>query len=201
VTSTELVRYDAMCRAIAVAYEVDEVKEIRDRAAALEHYARQAHNVEAERLCCEIRLRAERKAGELLRQMEKAKGAAGNQYTGPVERNDGSKTLSELGISRDQSSRWQKLAQVPAPQFEAALATAQRPTTASIINGAFPAKPKPVSPEALWVWGRLRDFERDGLLQEDPPTVLETMTDEMRRDVGELAPLVAEWLTQIAKGV
>jgi hypothetical protein len=37
--------------------------------------SRQAENVEAERRCCEIRLRAERKAGELLRQTEQAKGA------------------------------------------------------------------------------------------------------------------------------
>jgi hypothetical protein len=74
--ATELIRYDSMCQSIAAAYEVDEVKDIRDRAAALEHYARQAHNIEAERQCCEIRLRAERKAGQLLAAMDKAKGAA-----------------------------------------------------------------------------------------------------------------------------
>jgi hypothetical protein len=59
--SVSLLRYDAMCRAIEAAYKVDEVKDIRDQAIALETYARQAHNVEAERQACEIRLRAERK--------------------------------------------------------------------------------------------------------------------------------------------
>jgi hypothetical protein len=203
VAVTALVRYDAMCRAIGAAYEVDEVKDIRDRAAALEHYSRQAHNVEAERQCCEIRLRAERKAGQLLAKTEKAKGARG-QLSG----RDGSggrvlrppeseKTLADLGITKDQSSQWQRLAAVPEPQFEAALAGPGKPTTNGIIHAAFPPKPKPVSSEALWLWGRLRDFERDGLLAMHPSEVLTTMTAEMLDDVIVLAPQVAEWLKRI----
>jgi hypothetical protein len=72
---TKLVRYDAMCRAIEAAHKVDEVKDIRDKAAALEHYARQAMNTDAERQAWEIRLRAERKAGQLLKQMRKPANA------------------------------------------------------------------------------------------------------------------------------
>jgi hypothetical protein len=205
--ATALVRYDTMCQAIADAYRVDEVKEIRDRAAALEHYSRQAHNVEAERQCCEIRLRAERKAGELLRQTDKAKGTRG-QLSGSdssggrvVRPPENEKTLADFGITKDQSAQWQKLAAVPEPKFEAALAApGGKPTTAGIINVAFPKKPKPVAPEALWVWGRLLDFERDGLLDKDPVSVLETMTAEMREDVLELAPRVADWLQLIGEG-
>src|SRR5690242_3392381 len=147
-----------MCRAIAEAYEVDEVKDIRDKARAIEVYAQQARNVEAERRACEIRLRAERKCGALLRQMEKAKGAPGNQHTGPLERREGSKTLGELGISYDQSSRWQKLADIPDGEFEAALGAPEHPTTTGLI--AEPAGPMPVDDRALWLWGRLKDFER-----------------------------------------
>jgi hypothetical protein len=69
-----LARYDAMCQAIETAYKVDEVKEIRDQAIALETYARQAHNVEAERQACEIRLRAERNAGKLSAELERSSG-------------------------------------------------------------------------------------------------------------------------------
>src|SRR4051794_943317 len=61
----------------------DEVKDIRDKARAIEVYAQQALNVEAERQASQIRLRAERRCGQLLRQREKAKGAQGtgsNQY-------------------------------------------------------------------------------------------------------------------------
>jgi hypothetical protein len=102
-----LVKYDAMCRAIADAYDVDEVKDLRDKAKALEEYARQSKNVEAERECCEIRLRAERRWGELYRQSEKAKGArsqlAGSDASGPVisagPENDEVPTLESMGVS------------------------------------------------------------------------------------------------------
>jgi hypothetical protein len=73
--SLQLARYDEMCRAIDAAYKVDEAKDIRDQAIALETYARQAHNIEAERKACEIRLRAERKAGELSKKLATAPGA------------------------------------------------------------------------------------------------------------------------------
>ena len=77
-----LARYDAMCRAIDAAYEVDEVKEIRDQALAFEVYSRQAKNIDAERRAVAVRLRAERKAGELDKQREKAKGGQPYQATG-----------------------------------------------------------------------------------------------------------------------
>jgi hypothetical protein len=63
-----------MCRAISEAHTVDEVKDIRDKARAIEMYARQAQNTEAERKACEIRLRAERKCGQLTEDMATAPG-------------------------------------------------------------------------------------------------------------------------------
>jgi hypothetical protein len=187
----ELIRYDAMCRAIAEAFAIDEVKDIRDRAAALEHYARQAHNTEAERQCCEIRLRAERKAGQLLATREQPRG---NRYRGSQKT-----TLKDLGITKDQSSQWQQLGKVPDEQFETALAAEpSRPSAGKIIETVSPASPvEPVSTAALWLWGRLRDFRRDGLLAQNPLDLLATMTPEMREDVRLLAPAVAEWLLRL----
>ena len=185
--------YDAMCRAIDAAFEVDEVKDIRDKARAFEVYAKMAQNVEAESRACEIRLRSERKAGELLKQINRAsRGRPTETSSAP--------TLSDLGVSRDQSSQWQKLADVPEAQFEQALRDyIHKPSTAGIIAAATPPKVTPVSAEALWLRGRLLDFERDGLLGRAGADVLLTMTPEMADDVHRLAPRVATWLSQIGR--
>jgi hypothetical protein len=192
--ASKVVRYDAMCRAIAEAYRVDEVKDIRDKALALEMYARMADNTEAETQACEIRLRAERKAGQLLKEIEKAKGGRP-----PKNLSDGftsSKTLSDYGVTRQQSSDWQKLADVPDDDFEASL-TRHRPTTSGIIAASTPPKVAPVSTDALWLWGRLRDYERDLIYNRDPNEFLVTLREDMLDDVLRLAPLVAAWLNRV----
>lgn len=200
------VRYDAMCRAIDAAYEVDEVKEIRDQAIAFEVYARQARNTEAERRACEIRLRAERRTGELDKQREKARGAAEpGTNRGATRLNGGTgspPTLRDLGISKRQAHDWRKLADVPEEQFEAALADpTQMPTTAGIIRQHTEPNPEriAVSAQALWLWGRLKDFYREGFLERSAKDVLVTMTPEMLNDVHLLAPRVSAWLRQIGK--
>lgn len=70
----ELVKYDAMVNAIAICESVDEVKDIRDKAIALEVYAKQAKNFDAERKCATVRVRAERQVGVMLAGMEKDRG-------------------------------------------------------------------------------------------------------------------------------
>ncbi len=72
-------------------------------------------------------LRAERKAGQLLAVMEKATGTAGlgrpnlgaSGMRAPISN---APTLRDLGVSPDQSSKWQKLADIPQEQFEAGMA-------------------------------------------------------------------------------
>jgi hypothetical protein len=195
--TTTLVRYDAMCSAIAAAYAVDEVKDIRNKARAIETYARQAKNIEAERQACEIRLRAERKCGELLREREKATPRGSNQHKDVSRDATHPQPLADLGITRDQSSQWQKLAAVPPDLFEKELQS-ERPTTNGIIAAHAQPEPKDkVGPEALWLWGRLRDFERDGLLDLDPNEVVDGMLGHMQTTAKELAPRVAAWLGRI----
>lgn len=193
--ASQTIHYDEMCRAIAAAYEVDEVKQLMDQAAAIEVYARQSQNTEAERQACEIRLRATRRLGQLLAQREKAKPGPAPADTS--RRGSDPKPLAELGISHNQSARAQKLAAIPDPQFEQALKAPTKASTAGIIAAAAPPKINPVDDRALWLWGRLQDFERNGLLDADPNALIETMLPHMKTTTAEYVPRVMAWLGRI----
>jgi hypothetical protein len=199
---TQLVRYDAMCHAIAAAHAVDEVKDIRDKARAIEMYARQAQNTEAERQACEIRLRAERKCGQLTDEMVTAPGAR----TDLTSYHDDTKlaALTKAGISKVQASQWERLAAIPAEQFEADLTDPMwRPTTSGLLErqDARERGPLPVlkgDEDALWLWGTLIDCYERGLLQRDAHELMATpMHNHMRETLYELAPKIAEWLGRI----
>jgi hypothetical protein len=200
----KLVRYDAMCQAIAMAHSIDEVKEIHNQAVALEEYARQAMNLDAERKCAQIRIRAEREVGRRLKGMPKNRGARGNprgQGAKIVRSSETTtqKTLEEYGLTKDQSAEWQQLADVPEDIFERELTTQHGATAASIIHVHAPKiTPVPtVKREALWIWGTLCDFESVGMLGRNQSEVMATMTVGMREDTLRLAPLVIAWLAAI----
>jgi hypothetical protein len=131
--SGDLIKYNATKRALAEAHRVDEVKDIHDKAVALRTYAMQAKDRVLIDQAKEIRLRAERRAGELLRDMEKNKGAVPGK-TGrkgkPVL--DNTPKLSDLNINKSQSSRWQQLANLSNDTFEELVVRAQQTACASI---------------------------------------------------------------------
>ncbi len=68
----------------------------------------------------EIKVRAERRAGEMLREMEKAeqRRTAAKGRPKASTNGDASPTLKKLGVTRDQSSDWQRLTEIPEPEFE-----------------------------------------------------------------------------------
>jgi N6-adenosine-specific RNA methylase IME4 len=132
-----LVKYDIARRALAEAKRIGEVKSIRDKAAAMQHYAKQAKDRQLINDATDIRLRAERRAGELLAQMDKNKGARGNpkgRGAKIVRSSDATAhpRLSDLGVSKTQSSRWQRFADLPQTKFEAHVAKATRLAMATI---------------------------------------------------------------------
>ena len=92
----------------------------------------------------EIKVRAERRAGEMLR--DSAKSGARLSDDGKVNQHNRAShadtpTLTDIGITPMQSSRWQALAAMPEDHFETAVATAK--DTAGQVTTAFMLRPPP----------------------------------------------------------
>jgi hypothetical protein len=132
---TQLIRYEAARTALAEAHRVDEVKDIRDKAEAMAAYARQAKDSELIQYATEIKVRAERRCGELLSTMEKNKGAQGIGKSAIPASERTPPTLAEIGLTHNESSRYQQLAAMPSEHFETAVATAK--ATAGEVTTAF----------------------------------------------------------------
>lgn len=124
---TQLVRYDAACKAVTEAKTTDEAKEIRNTAQAMRAYARQAKNRSMEIDAAEIRMRAEYRLGELIKAQKETVGlSTGTAGRGRPKKGgtsmeppkDVPPTLSEAGIDKKLSARSQKLANLSKDEFE-----------------------------------------------------------------------------------
>jgi hypothetical protein len=120
--NTGMPLYRTMCNAISECHRVDEVLAIRDDKLALKLYNEQAGNKENERMVIEIRLRAERRIGELTAKLPKAKtrsrydiGLTVRRAANPASKRE---VLKKNNISDRQSRAWEKIATIPEPEFE-----------------------------------------------------------------------------------
>jgi N6-adenosine-specific RNA methylase IME4 len=127
-------RYDTARRALAEAHRVDEVKNIRDKAVAMQAYAKQAKDSTLIVQATEIRMRAERRAGELLIDM----AVRSERHSGHGDQKSGSQLatpkLADLGINKTQSSRWQYLAALDDSHFEHKVNSASKRAYDNITN-------------------------------------------------------------------
>lgn len=142
---TALIHYDAARHALAQAVQIDDVKHIRDMAVAAQTYARQAEDRQLLDNATEIRRRAERRAGELLQEMM----VAGERHDGrtlrgkdvlglPATTPEVKPTLSDLGISKNQSSNWQRLARLSEEDFERTVEAAKEKVITSLDGKGRP---------------------------------------------------------------
>ena len=125
--TTMLAKYEAARNALAQARKVDEVIHIRDVSAAMQAYAKQAKDKQLETDAVEIRMRAERRLGEMIKAQKEGpglnKGEAGRFTGGTAEEPPVNKpTLADVGIDKKLSSRAQAIASIPEDEFEATLA-------------------------------------------------------------------------------
>ena len=97
------------------AHRVDEVKPIRDKAVAVRTYAMQRKDRGMMDDAIDIWKRAEIRGGELLREMAEKGERSGPHGTGRTVR----PVLSDLGVTKTQSSRWQAFAALPVELQEA----------------------------------------------------------------------------------
>ncbi len=122
----ELVKYNVARKAIIEASNVDEVKQIMDKSEAMRVYARQAKDFEMLNRASEIRIRAERRLGEMLKAQKEAglmnKGASEPNTNRGTTQSQGDTasppTLADIGISKSMSSRAQATASIPELEFE-----------------------------------------------------------------------------------
>lgn len=124
---TVLVKYEAARAALSEARQIDEVKDLRDKAEAMAAYARQAKDEALIAWATEIKVRAERKCGEMLRDAAESgqRAMPGGDKKSSSHDTRMIPTLKNIGLTYDQSSRYQKIASIPEEVFEAAIDAAK----------------------------------------------------------------------------
>lgn len=117
----KLLKYEEACRAIAEAKTVDEAKDWKDKAAAIRAYARQIKNQQLEIDAAEIRVRAERRLGELLAllKLQGKYGARGKP--GIVGAVKAEITSEKLGLNFHTTKECGRLARLPEAEFNSRL--------------------------------------------------------------------------------
>ena len=118
-----LAKLDKATQMLAEAKSLDEVKNIMDVAEAARTYARAAKlGLDAQNHAAEVKIRAERKAGDLLLQLERSNHDRGNQYKAKfqdgIQPSEYREVLDEQDIPTTTAHRWQQAAQIPEKTFE-----------------------------------------------------------------------------------
>ena len=133
---SNLILWDKMKQAVVECHSIDEISNIRNQAEAYRYALRQAkESPEVIKKAEEIKLRAERRAGEILNETPKAKGGGDvrNHQSQPVT---GDITLADMGITKNQSSKWQKIASIPEDKFENYIEVQNELSTAGVLRVA-----------------------------------------------------------------
>jgi N6-adenosine-specific RNA methylase IME4 len=121
--------YDLACKAIAACAKPIEAKRIKDFADSMRVFAKRAGNKEMEADCVEIRMRATRRVGQLMKVQPKAKGGehGGKRRLDGVRKTPSNVTasLQEIGIDKNLAKYARKLEDMTERHFEDLVADAR----------------------------------------------------------------------------
>lgn len=161
-----------------------------------------------------IRARAEmRLAEEYDAAQDRGEVAKAGQYDRPNVVSDNVSrraTSADLGMRRDEIHEARKLRDAEQAEpglisraLNAMVERGEEPTRAALKREVIdrPAPQKVMNPKALWLWGRLKDFEREGVLRSSPESLLSEMTEPMREDVRRLLPSVVGFLSKMERNL
>ena len=146
--------YEKARSALSECVRVDECKEWADKAAALASYAKQAEDTELEKMAGRIRARAMRRAGELLKQIEPARGANQNIEDGAVPKVETRKEVArQAGMSERQQKTAIRVANVPERSFNEQVESDSPPTVTTLAEQGRKPRQTPPDPQT-WLKGR-----------------------------------------------
>lgn len=195
-SQSALTNYDAACAAVAAAASVDEVKAIRAEAEVFRAYSRQAGNFEMEVKAAEIRIRAERRLGELMAEQAKLHGlnGGGRPKTGlaanPVL-SDAPATLAEAGIDKNLAHRARTYAAIPDEKFEKVLKNKrERANRQVILDPEFQAEADAAA--------RDLEIERDERIALAGADGLVAENDKLTKQVSGLTRRISGLLEELA---
>jgi ParB family chromosome partitioning protein len=153
--NSTLAKLDTAARLLAEARTFEDFLGIRNIAIMAETYTKAAKlGLEAQNRAAEVKIRAERKAGELFAQLERDKGGRPENSCNVARVSEYTQALEDAELTRFDASRWQTIAGIPEPKFEAYIAEAKDDgkelTTAGIVRAAKPAHVSYSSGENEW---------------------------------------------------
>lgn len=139
-----LAKLDQATRMLAEIRSVDDAKKLIDLAEAARVYAKQVGlGIEAQNHAAEIKIRAQRRAGEILDRMKESgerQIQGGDRKSKLQDETLIPPTLDDIGINRIDAHRWQIIATIPEPKFEAFIkettSQEEKLTTAAIYRAA-----------------------------------------------------------------
>ena len=156
----QLVQYEAAVQAIAACDKVDEAAAWSDRAARMAAYARQAKDDSLRVMAVRIQARAERRMGELMKQIPRGDEATRYGQETPLPPVTRTQAADDAGLSEHERKRALRVASIPEERFNAQVESDNPPTPNQLARQGIQRRTPVVDVEARIALDALRTFGR-----------------------------------------